>query len=200
MSRTYPRGCLTSPQRPPPAAAHRQCRAALGGGGAEDWVGGRCRHRSTAGGGAYARRMAGGGSRARVARLAVVRWSWTRRGGTATGSTCTFSREVQRARIPRCGAASRRSLGLCSLLLQRHRSCAVLLAAARVPGRTAAFSSPLRVLSSRHPPCLRLDHVHALVRLYRSTRSRSSTRLGCTGRPAHFKPRARPFAPSSSNT
>ena len=60
MSRTHPRGCLTSSQRPPSAAVHRQCRAALGGGGAEDWVGGRCRHRSTAGGGAYARRMAGG--------------------------------------------------------------------------------------------------------------------------------------------
>jgi hypothetical protein len=165
----------------------------------------------------------GGGSRARVARLAVVRWSWTRRGGTwpwtrrggtaAAGSTRTVcirsapaSPQRRRLAPPAWLALASapvylaRSLGLCSLLLQRHRSCAVLLAAARVPGRTAAFSSPLRVLSSRHPPCLRLDHVHALVRLYRSTRSRSSTRLGCTSRPAHFKSKARPFAPSSSNT
>ena len=32
LSRTHPRGCFTSSQRPPPAAVHRQCRAALGGG------------------------------------------------------------------------------------------------------------------------------------------------------------------------
>ena len=186
MSRTHPRGCLTSSQRPPSAAVHRQCRAALGGGGAEDWVGGRCRHRSTAGGGAYARRMAGGITRARraLSRGALVLDPQRRH---RFGSTSAHRPKDPRSRFPRCGAASRRSLGLCSLLLQRHRSCAVLLAAARVPGRTAAFSSPLRVLSSRHPPCLSLDHVHALDRLHRSTRSRSSTRLGCTGRPAHFK-------------
>ena len=111
--------------------------------------------------------------RARVARLAVVRWSRTRRGGIATGSTFTAFRKGPRARS-RAAAPPHAARLACACFCSRDvalaRCCSspLMLRASAPPSRCSSAHS------SRHFPRSRLVHFHTLVRLHRLTRLQSS--------------------------